>query len=149
MKIVQTNITNLNYIQLDIDSLKIGENLVFNVFIKREDDYIVIIEAGTILSEVLFKKLQNKDRLYIFKKDENKQELTYKTLYTHIRYNKNDLKKSLHLLYDVNTQLFTDFLNSAEDIIDLAYLKEIVKSIIFFRFSDANKIKGVNPRVNQ
>ncbi len=51
MKIVQTNIRNPDYIQLDIDSLKIGEMLVFNIFIRREKNYVLIIEAGTILSK--------------------------------------------------------------------------------------------------
>ncbi len=131
MKIVQTNIKNPDYIQLDIDSLKIGERLVFNIFIRREKNYVLIIEAGTILSKKLYDNLQKQEALYISKQDDNKQKLTWKTLYTHIQHNKNDLKKSLNFLYDINNELFSDFLNSKEDVVDLACIGEIIKSIVF------------------
>ena len=90
MKIVQTSIRKPSHIRLNIDSLKIGDILVFDVFIKRENNYVVIIEAGTILSQNLYTKLKKQDNLYLSKKDENKQELSYKTLYTYIKYNKHD-----------------------------------------------------------
>ncbi len=131
MKIVQTNIKMPSYIRLKIESLNIGSILVFDVFIKRENNYVVIIEAGTILSQNLYTKLQKQEALYISKKDENRQELSYKTLYAHIKYNKHDFKKSLDFLYDISNQLFADFLNSKEDTINLAALGEILKSIIF------------------
>ena len=80
MKIVQTTIRKPSHTRLNIDSLKIGDILVFDVFIKRENSYVVIIEAGTILSEKLYTNLQKQDTLYISKKDENKQELSYKNI---------------------------------------------------------------------
>ncbi len=145
MKIVQTNIRKFSHIRLNIDSLKIGDILVFDIFIKRKNNYVVIIEAGAVLSQNLYTKLQKQDLLYISKKDENKQELSYKTLYTYIKHNKNDLKKSLDFLYDINNQLFTEFLNSKEDLINLASLGEILKSIIFLVKDNQSYLKETIP----
>ncbi|MEA2099374.1 MAG: hypothetical protein U9P72_04505 [Campylobacterota bacterium] len=65
MKIVQLNIKPATYKEISIDSLKINEVLVFDIYIKRLNNYVIIIEAGKLLSDELYKKLKKQDNLYI------------------------------------------------------------------------------------
>ena len=113
MRVVQRSLKRSNLFSLfDIDSLSIGEPIVFDILIKRDKNYVIIIEAGTVLSTELHKKLQKQDKLFISKDDESKKMLTCESLQAYIEYNLNDLEKSLHFLYKVNDNLFTDYLNS-------------------------------------
>lgn len=73
---------NNAFATLKIDTLKVNEPLVFNVFIKKENDYVIIIEAGTLLTEDLLHKLQNQERLYVNKRDVNKSEVNVRELKT-------------------------------------------------------------------
>jgi len=146
MKVLQANINYSNsYSKLDVNSLKIGATLVFNILIKRDKNYVVIIEAGTILSEKLYEKLKKQDVLYVSKKDGKKQQLTCESLYTYVNYNKDDLKKSLYFLYEINKEVFTDFLDSQENMIDVPCLEEIVKSIILLLNHNPNYLKDTIP----
>ena len=79
MKIRQASIDHLNsYIPFNIDSLEIGATLLFNLFIRRENNYVIIIESGTLLSADLYVKLKKQEQLYISKMDEEKETLTCK-----------------------------------------------------------------------
>ncbi|MCD6172164.1 MAG: HD domain-containing protein [Sulfurimonas sp.] len=149
MKIVQTKINYASsYIKLDITSLNIEELLVFNILIHRNDDYVIIIEAGTMLSETLYAKLKKQDKVYISKKDKDKQYFTYKTLLTYIKYNKDNLKKSLELLYEINNKIFNNFLDSNENIINIMAIEEIAKSIIFLVKNNSEYLKNTISNLN-
>ena len=116
---------------LKIETLKVDEPLVFNVFIKKESDYVIIIEAGTLLTADLLYKLQNQERLYVNKRDVNKSELTCESLKHYVKYNKNDPKATVNLLYKINKKIFSDYLGSQENKIDLSCVQALVKSIVF------------------
>lgn len=132
MKLFQADIKyESSYQEFDLNSLKLDDILVFNIFIQRDNNFVIIIEAGTKLTETLQKKLQNQDKLFISKKEEHKQEFTAKNLFTYIKYNQDDLKKSLSLLYEINNTLFSDFIDSDDNFIDLESVQEIVKSIVY------------------
>ena len=89
MKIVQKKVSqNSTYTNLEIETLKLDERLVFNIFIKKENDYVIIIEAGTLLSQNLYQKLQKQERLYVKKEDLKKSELSCKNLKYYVKYNK-------------------------------------------------------------
>ena len=143
MKVIQTKITQTYYNEIDFHSLHIGEILVVNIFIKRNYDYVIIIEAGTLLSQALYNKLTKQEKLYITKKDAKKKELNSHTLYTHMNYNKHNLEKSLDLLYQVNNKTFNDFFNSKEQTIDIVAIGEVVKSIILFIQSNKHLMKEI------
>lgn len=146
MKVVQTNISQVNlYNELNLDSIKIDETLVFDIFIKRDKNYVIIIEAGTMLSQELYNKLQKQDKLFIAKKDAKNQEFTCQSLYIYVKHNKNDLKKSLNFLYDASIDVFSDFLNSKDNVIEIPCIKEIVKSIVFLLKNNPNFLKETIP----
>ncbi|MBA3024851.1 MAG: HD domain-containing protein [Sulfurimonas sp.] len=132
MKVVQAKIKyQTEYEVLDVNSLRVGYGVAFNIFIKKNGDYVIIIEAGTVLSPKLFKTLQEKEHVYVSKKEAKRQTLSCETLQTYLKYNKNDFAKSLELLTEVNTQLFDDYLQNADDTINLSCVTKIVSGIIF------------------
>lgn len=132
MKIKQVSLNSEHsYSPVGLDSLEIGQKLGFNIFIKRDKHYVIIIEVGTVLTEELYAKLTKQDQIYISEIEKNKHELTCITLLTYIKYYKDDLQESLRLLYQINNKLFESFFDSKENIIDKACIERIVKSTIY------------------
>ena len=143
MKVVQKNIKHIDlFSHFEIDSLKLGETVVFDIFIKRRDDYIIIIEAGTVITQNLYEKLKKQDKLYISSLDRTKQELTCESLIYYVKHNINDLKKTLNYLYEINTKLFTKFLDSKENKIDVNCVTSLVKSIILLIKTNPDYLKN-------
>lgn len=57
MKIVKTKLNYLNfYVKLDICALTVGDITLFDIYIKKDKDYIIIIEAGTLLTQSLYRE---------------------------------------------------------------------------------------------
>lgn len=140
MKIVQTNINKISYEQVDISLLSLDDILEFHIFVKRENNYVIIIEAGTLLTPKLYKMLQTKDALYASKK-KSKKKPTHKTLFQSIQQNKNDFKKSINLLYAANNTLFSKFIDSKDDTIDIDSMNSIVESAVYLVQNNSNYLK--------
>jgi len=145
MKVIKTKVNHVAYSLLDISSVELGDAVPFDIFIKRDKDYMIIIEAGTFISADLYNKLKKQDSLYIAKKDEDKQILSCETLKYYIRSNKNNVEKRLQLLYDVNYQLFDIYLNNKDNKINLNCVVLIIKSIIFLIKYDEEFIQKTMP----
>lgn len=146
MKIVKTKLNYVNsYTLFEINTLKIDEIIPFDIFIRRDDNYIIIIEAGTLLTEILHTKLQKQDGLYIAKKDEEKQILSCESLRYYIRHNRDNHAKRVQLLYDVTNQLFDLFLSNKDNKININCVELIVKSIIYILKYDEFFIKNTMP----
>ncbi|MDK9694329.1 MAG: hypothetical protein OEL19_08820 [Sulfurimonas sp.] len=107
MKVIKTKLDYSHlYVPFDVNSIQINEVIPYNICIRKSDDFIIIIEAGTSISETLYAKLLKQEALYIAKDDEIKQILSCESLKYYIRHNREDLKKRIKLLYDVTEQLF-------------------------------------------
>ena len=146
MKIKQVHIDNAKFFTLlDLNSLHVGDELVYNIFIQRNKDYVIIIEAGTKLSDELYEKLQKQEQLYVSKMEMNRQKPSCDTLIAYIKYYKHNLEKSLHFLYEINDKLFTEFLDSKNNTINTSCLQTIVKSIIFLIQQNQNYLKETMP----
>jgi HD-GYP domain-containing protein (c-di-GMP phosphodiesterase class II) len=146
MKIVQTKLKTVNaYTLMDLESLTIGDTMAFDIFIKKSNDYIVIIEAGTCLSQSLYEKLEKQPVLYIFKKDKEKLSVTCDSLKYYIKYNKDNLRRRLELIYKINSQLFKNYLENEFNKIDLKCANEIVKSILYLVKHDVDFLKNTIP----
>lgn len=72
-EIIQIIIDN-EYEALKSDMLIEGEAIPFDVYIKRYNDFVIIIKAGTVIDETLISKLMNHKMLYINQHDSNKLE---------------------------------------------------------------------------
>jgi HD-GYP domain-containing protein (c-di-GMP phosphodiesterase class II) len=146
MKVIQTKIETVDYYTLlNLDTLNIGDTIAFDILIKKDNDYVIIIEAGTVLSQNLYKKLQNQENLYIFKKDKDKLKLTCKNLKHYIKHNKDNIEKRFKFIHDLNTTMFDNYLKNKEDRIDLLCVKFIVEAIIYLVQYDKKFIKNTIP----
>ncbi|MCK4737436.1 MAG: HD domain-containing protein [Sulfurimonas sp.] len=146
MKVIKTKLNYAKfYATFDISSVKVEDTIPFDIFIKRDKDYIIIIEAGTFISEKLYAKLKKQENLYIDKKDEEKQILSCETLKYYIRYNRDDIKKRVQLLYEVNDQLFDIYFSNKDNKINLDCVELIIKSVIYLIKYDKKFIKNSIP----
>ena len=149
MKVIKTKLNYSNYyILLDLDTIKIGDIISFDIFIQKDDDFVFIIEAGTLISENLYNKLKNQKSLYIHKdkgKDEDKQILSCESLRHYIRHSRDDVEKRIKVLYDVNDQLFDIFLTNKDNKINIECLHLIVQSIIYLVKYDVTFLKNTIP----
>ena len=159
MKIIR--MTNLNikksYTLFDAGSLEIGDVVPLDIYIKQSSSYIIIIEAGTMLSEKLYHLLQKQESLYTLDElhiidgieseecDEEKHGIDCNVLLTTIKHEKNDFKKILKLLYEANNYIFDNFLQDKNNKIDLICVESIIYSIIFLIQKDENYLKEVMP----
>lgn len=146
MKVIKTKLNYASsYVIFDINTLLLDEVIPFNLFIKKDQDYIIIIEAGTLLSQSLYAKLQKQESIYIAKKDEAKQILSCESLRYYIRHNRDNFSKRVQLLYDVNSQLFDIYLSNKDNKINLNCVELIIKSIIYLIKYDEIFIKNTMP----
>ena len=146
MKVVRTKLNYSHlYSILNIDSLSIGEVIPFDIFIKKNDDFVIIIEAGTLLSETLFAKLKNQENLYISKDDEDKQILSCESLKYYIRHNKDNAEVRLRYLYQISEQLFDFYLTNKENKIHFECVELIINSILYLIKYDDAFLKNTMP----
>jgi HD-GYP domain-containing protein (c-di-GMP phosphodiesterase class II) len=141
MKVVQKSINKSKFSDLALETLVVNKILLFDIFIKRQNDYVIIIEAGTLLTPRLYKMLEAKGQLYISRADLNKDKLTHQNLFKLIQHNKNNFQNSITLLYEMNSQVYNDFLASTEDFLDVDALRSIAQSIIYLVKENDNYIK--------
>lgn len=146
MKVIRTKLIQTHlYSSLDIQTLKIGEATPFDIYIKKNEEFIIIIEAGTIFSESLYMKLQNHKDLYILKGDEDKQILSCESLKYYIKHNKDNWQIRIDYLYQVSEQLFDFYLTNEDNKIHLECVELIVKSIIYLIMHDEAFLKNTMP----
>ncbi|PHM16549.1 MAG: hypothetical protein CJD30_11035 [Sulfuricurvum sp. PD_MW2] len=70
-------VINSHFSTIKLDMLRKGEPVPFDMYVKRYNDFVIIIEAGTVLDEVLYEKLSQHLQIYISKNDSKKlQEYT-------------------------------------------------------------------------
>lgn len=132
MKLIRNNlIITSNYEQFNTKDLKINTIVEIDLFIKKNEDFHIVIEAGTTLTEKLYANIMKYDKIYVLKKDIANKVITHDNLKYFIDQNSGDLKKTINILYDFNNQFFNNFLNSKENVIDIESVNSIVKSTIF------------------
>lgn len=142
-----------SYTVFDKSSLNIGDTVFADIYIKKSNDYIIIIEEGTILTHRLYNMLHKEGTLYILeekqpvfeKLEDNDLVINCTTLSVRIKRNKNNLKETLKLLYSISDRIFNDFLNSKDDKLDLACVTSIIESIIFLIRNNENYLKNMMP----
>lgn len=146
MKVLKTK---LNYSSLfsplNIETLTLNESIPFDIYIKRSEEFVIIIEAGTILSEALYAKLKNQHNLYISKDDDEKQILSCESLKYYIRYNKDNHQIRVNYFYQVNEQLFDLYLTNKDDKLNLECVELIVHSILYIIKYDETFLKNTMP----
>ena len=146
MKVTKQKINpSTSHSNFDVKCIEIGQTTPFDIFIKKSQDYVVIVEAGSIISNFLYKVLKKQDSLYVLNGDIFKQVLNPETLKYYIRANISNTQKRLSILYDVTNQVFDKYLNNNDNKIDIQNMQLIVNSIIHLINYDENFIKDTMP----
>lgn len=157
MKLIEitTDFTEKSFCLFDATNLKIGDIVINDIYIKRSEKFIIIIEAGSLLTEKLYATLQRHKELFILNLEptdihalvENTKNIKCKTLLARIKKDKNDFPKTLSLLYETNHKIFTDFLNNNDNKIDIGCVDSVVESIIFLIKNNQNYMKVIMPKI--
>jgi len=132
MKKIQKNIQgNPPYVALSIKKLELGTRLPFNIYIQRDNGYVIIIESGTLLDDKIYALLSKQKTLYVLKDDKTEESVNCNNILTYIQYNKDMSQKSLHFLYEINAKLFIHLRNINSTSSNSECVESIVNSIIF------------------
>jgi HD-GYP domain-containing protein (c-di-GMP phosphodiesterase class II) len=128
MKIIQQTVkTNVSHLVFDIKNIERGFRVPFDIFVKKDEQYAIIIEAGTLISDKMHDLLSQQKTLYILKADDKKKRLTCKNLEEYILFNRDSNERILRFLYDVNFAQFSFFLNDSSNKLQ----KECVDLLIY------------------
>jgi len=146
MKIVQSRMKSSKiHSFLNVENLVVGQYMVFDIYIKKEDNYIIIIEKGTLLTESLYSKLLKQEKLFIKKSDENNQVLSCDNLKIYVKNTWKDLKKTLEYINTINDEIFSNFMESSEDLIDIDCVRSLIESLIFLIAKEEQGLKRLIP----
>jgi len=142
MKIIQKNIRqNISHVVLELKNIEIDVRLPFNIYIKKSDNYVIIIEKGTLLDTKTYNLLTKQKTLYIAKEDNGKQALNCSNLLSYIKYNNTSELKSLSYLYKINAKQFTPLIKNRSETLNVVCIEIIVKSIIFLTENNKSFLK--------
>lgn len=132
MKIFQKSIRPaVSHVTLDIGSLEVDARIPFDIYIKKDKNYVIVLEAGTLLTPKVYDILLKQKALYILRGDAGKQELDCTNLQSYIELNKELNEKTIRFIYKVNSMLFIKTLDSKYSSVKISCIESIVKSIIF------------------
>lgn len=157
MKIIEIteDFTEESYSLFDASGLQVGDTVSDDIYIKRSDKYIIIIEAGTVLTQKLYTALQTHSALYVLDKAkknthiaDNIKNVNCKTLLIRIKRDKKNSAKTLQLLYDAVQKLFADYLDDKDNKIDQLCTVSIVESIIFLFRNNNSYLKNIMPKMH-
>lgn len=84
------------YLQFDPTPLKLGDAVESDIYIRKDNNYVIIIEAGSVITEKIYNLLNKQEKLYLLKEkekivEEEKQVPDCDVLQLHIKKNKNNL----------------------------------------------------------
>ena len=112
MKIVQQNDINATtHFVFHPEKLELDTILPFDIYIKKDNNFVIIIEKGTPLTAQIQKLLSTHKTLYVLSEDKGKEKLTCNSLYDYLHISSNVPKQALSFLYKVNKKLFVSSLN--------------------------------------
>ena len=127
MKIVN-RIIDHHYFSIKSNSIREGEEIPFNFYIKREGDFVVLIEMGTYINKELYKQILYNLKVWIHKQDAYRTSEYLKLDFSPNNRSKNSiildaltLNKTLSVTDDSNELLrilYTSTLNLMEMIFD-------------------------------
>lgn len=132
MRILQKTIRhNVSHATLNISSLEVDSRVPFDIYIKKDENHVIILEAGTLLTAKIYDTLSNQKALYILRGEQKKQELNCTNLNSYVELNKDLNKKNIQFIYKVNSLLFIKMFDNEYSSLKISCVESIVKSIIF------------------
>lgn len=119
-----------NYSSIDLDSIEVDTALTYDLFIKKDDDYIIIVEAGTVINSKIYTLLQSQAPIFVSKNDLKKRDFNSNNLEEKILNNKDNPEYCIKLLYEATDHLWNDFFDSEDDMFHINCVESIANCII-------------------
>ena len=130
--IVQQDITHASkYILFDIKKLERNSHIPFDIFIKKENGFVIIINIGTLLSDNIYNKLLKQKQLYISSRNHSVKNLTCSNLKHYIQSNIDLNQKLLDFLYKIHKKNYQHFLEERYNEETTECVNKIVQSIVY------------------
>jgi len=130
--ITQKDVANQSqYILFDIRKLELNSYVPFDIYIKKDNGFVVIIKLGSFLSENIYNKLAKQDKLYIASESHAIKGLDCSSLVQYIQVNIHSNEKILDILYIIHKKNHTNLLEEKADEKTTNCLNNIVKAIIY------------------
>jgi HD-GYP domain-containing protein (c-di-GMP phosphodiesterase class II) len=130
MKVEQLTLRTATHAVLDIKTMEKSMPIPFDIYIKKEKNYVLIIEAGTLLTDKIFQLLSLQKSLYARRDDAEKKKLNCETLSFYIKANQKFPEKNIHFLYKANAELFVKMLDKEFSSMNVSCLESIANNII-------------------
>lgn len=138
------------YETFNIDTLSKGDTIPFDIYIKRYNDFVIIIKSGTILDVNLMAKLMQHEALYINQYDSNKLEdyisINSITLFENSKKSENpisdalkireknryigDLKRKLYFVYSTTAELSRHIFEKGDESLHRDALYACIREIV-------------------
>lgn len=150
-------VINHQYTPIKPEMLQKGEVVPFDIFIKRYNDFVIIIESGTLLDEGLFEKLSQHLEIYISKSDSPKFK-TYTSLKRTISLDENrdpllaaltlkekssritDIEERLFFVYSTVSEVMESIFQSGSEKLPLEALSLCADEIVAVLQSESNRL---------
>jgi len=130
--ILQKNISNRSqYIVFDIKKLELECNLPFDIFIKKENGFVLIVKSSTFISQDIYYKLSKQTTLYISVDNNSLKQLNCTNIRSFVVINLDLNKKILELLYKVHSVNYTYLLAEHYKEDAKLCLESIIETIIY------------------
>ncbi|WP_373071315.1 HD-GYP domain-containing protein [Sulfurimonas sp.] len=120
---------DVDFNKLDLELIEIDTVIPYNMYIRQDDGYVIIVKAGTLIDEKVYKILLGHN-IYISRKDRGKENMQCKNILEYISAAKDDSNYCIKLLYKMNDKFFEKFLNSKNYNLDPEDVDGLVKSIV-------------------
>jgi len=143
MKIVQQNMKEtVSHIKFKLSTLMLNQKTPFDLFIKKDKNFLIIIEKGTLISQKTLSLLQKQTALFIKKEDQNKQTLSYTNLHAYLQSNLELKEVTMSFLYQVLEKQFLQMFKYEKVFIDMNFVNSFVSNIVFLIQSDTEYLKN-------
>lgn len=135
-------VINHDFSPIQFDILRKGKVVPFDIYVKRYNNFVIIIEAGTLLDEILYEKLSQHLHIYITKNDSKKlQEYSIDlSEYDHKKVVLADLENKLISVYTCVSDLMKSIFENRNEKLPLDALSTCVYQIVNAFESDENTL---------
>jgi len=143
MRIVQQSIKeSVSHVKFDLSTLVLNQRIPFDLYIKKDKNFLIVIEKGTLISQKVFSMLEKQTALFIQKEDIHKKNLSYKNLRSYLQSNIESKELTLLFLYKVVQKQFEHMLKHEKLSIDMDFVNSFVNDIIYLIQNDPHYLKN-------
>ena len=146
IKIIQKDlIRDEQFMLFDIKKLELNSYTPFDIYVKKDDGFVIIIKTGTLLTIEMHKKLSKQVKLYISTKNHSVKNLTCENLIYYVKLNLDLNRKLLDFLYKIHKKNFSYLLEEHHTEKTTQCVNNIIEAIVYIIQEKKDFIKETIP----